>query len=90
MIAKTLNKAAGRKMVTYIGLIISAIASTCLMMGDEWLTAHLDPAMPRICGGVIFLGGLIAAFGKGLADRRLDPEVQGVVDKERREPVVDG
>lgn len=89
-IAKMLHIASGRKMVTYVGLIVSSIAGVCLQMGDEWLTVHLSSMMPRICGATIFLGGLIAAFGKGLADRRVDPEVPEIAPTERREPTIDG
>lgn len=89
-IALWLNKAAGRKAVTYVGLIVSSLSAACLALGDDWLSTHIVSSMPRICGGFIFVGAIITAFGKGLADRRVDPEVQGVVEKERREPVVDG
>lgn len=89
-IAKVLHIASGRKMVTFIGLIVSSLSAACLTLGDDWLSSHVSEWMPRICGAFIFIGAIITAFGKGLADRRVDPEVQGIVEKERREPVIDG
>ncbi len=82
--------ASSRKLVTYIGLVISSLSAVCLQMGDEWLATHLEGWLTHVCGASIFLGGLIAAFGKGLADRRTDPEKQAIADvntmEERREP----
>ena len=85
-----LHQAAGRKIITYIGLAISSVASTCLLVGDEWLGSHIGAWSPRICGTFIFVGGVIAAFGKGLGDRRIDPEKQAIEPEnkmeERRQP----
>lgn len=76
----------GRKIVTYIGLAISSVASTCVLTGDEWLVDHFGTWAHSACGTAIFVGGVIAAFGKGLGDRRVDPERQEKAPVERREP----
>ena len=87
-IGRWLNSASGRKAVTYFGLIVAAISTACLQIGGSW--KDHPHWLDHVCGGFIFVGAIIAGFGKGLADRRLDPEIQGVVDKERREPNEDG
>jgi hypothetical protein len=71
-IKSLLSAASGKKVVTWIGLIVAAISAICLRLGPEWIHEHM-PWLEVVCTIAGALGTFAAAAGRGLADRR-DPD----------------
>lgn len=65
---KLLQQASGQKWLTWIGVILAIAGTVCVEHGA--VIAGLIG--PGACKVVAFLGTILAATGKGLADQRLD------------------
>jgi len=63
--------ASGKKFVTWLGLAIVTFSAICTKLGPDWIRTN-TPWMEHVCTIAGYFGTFVAAFGRGLADRR-DP-----------------
>lgn len=70
LVTRILSIASGKKWVSIIGLILSAIGFVCIDHRPDLESVISHQWAERVCGAVAFFGAVLASFGKGLADAR--------------------
>lgn len=67
---RVLAVASGKKWVSLVGLVITALGFICLDHRTELDNLISSEWAERLCGAITIIGSLMASFGRGLADRR--------------------
>lgn len=71
-VTRALSVAAGKKWVSVAGIVLAGLGFICIDHRPDLESVISHEWAERVCGAVTFLGTLMAAFGKGLADSRRD------------------
>jgi hypothetical protein len=75
--SKFFARLAGSKLLSYSGLLLLVLGVVCGTNRQE--IVELVPRWgPKICSLAVLLGGLISAFGQGIASRRSGARDSGV------------
>ena len=61
--------ASGKKFVTWLGLAVVTLSAICAKLGVDWIHTN-TPWMDSVCTVAGYVGTILTAFGRGLADRR--------------------
>ncbi len=64
-----ISAASGKKIVTWLGLAVVTLSAMCAKLGADWIHANV-PQLESVCTVAGYVGTVLTALGRGIADRR--------------------